>query len=258
VGEASGANKMKTTNLYIEGNSVLHKFNPKAKLISFLILIISIVLVQTLTPLAIALLLVLGIIAVSGIPLKKLLGRLKWIFMFIGAVFIFIPFFTAGEAAFSILFLTATYEGIAMAGVIGLKMLTIMTLAMAVVMTTRFDIILRSLREMGVPETFIEIFFLTYKYIFVIFEETDKTMMSAKSRGFEPGAKPSKLKVLGNLIGMIFVRSYDRSQRVHRAMMARGYRGRMATTIDRNIGLTSSDVIMSFSFLALAIFLHLI
>ncbi|RZN63424.1 MAG: hypothetical protein EF811_00355, partial [Methanonatronarchaeia archaeon] len=112
---------MKTTNLYIEGNSVLHKFNPKAKLISFLILIISIVLVQTLTPLAIALLLVLGIIAVSGIPLKKLLGRLKWIFMFIGAVFIFIPFFTAGEAAFSILFLTATYEGIAMAGVIGLK-----------------------------------------------------------------------------------------------------------------------------------------
>ncbi|WGI17925.1 cobalt ECF transporter T component CbiQ [Methanonatronarchaeum sp. AMET-Sl] len=249
---------MKHKNLYIGGDSFLHKFNPKTKIISALILILSIVLLQNIIPLTIALSLVFTAAILSGLPIKKLLNRLKWIFMFMAAIFIFVPFFTPGETAFTILFLTATYEGLTTASIISLKMLTIMTLSMAVIMTTKFEEILRSLSELGVPKTFIEIFFLTYKYIFVIFEETEKSMMSAKSRGYQLSPKPSKLKVLGNLIGMIFVRSFDRSQRVHKAMMARGYRGKMVTTIDRNIGITNSDLAMSFSSIALAILLHLI
>ncbi|OUJ18273.1 Energy-coupling factor transporter transmembrane protein EcfT [Methanonatronarchaeum thermophilum] len=249
---------MKNKNLYINGNTFLHNFNPKTKIISTLILITSIVLLQNLIALTIALTLIIGIITLSKLPIKKLIKRLKWIFLFAAAIFLFVPFFTAGDPVFTILFLTATYEGLTMASIISLKMISIMTLSLTIIMTTKIEEILRALNELGIPQTFIEIFFLTYKYIFVIYEETEKSMMSAKARGYKPKAKPSKLKILGNIIGMIFVRSYDRSQRVHKAMMARGYRGTMTTTINNKINLTNKDILLSFSTIILAITLHLI
>jgi cobalt/nickel transport system permease protein len=82
------------------------------------------------------------------------------------------------------------------------------------------------LTRLGVPEKVAQMILLAHRYIFVFLEEARRMKTGMQVRGFQPRTSTETLQVMGNFLGMLFVRSFERTHRVYAAMQSRGYRGR--------------------------------
>jgi cobalt/nickel transport system permease protein len=114
--------------------------------------------------------------------------------------------------------------GILAKGTIGV--VTSVTLAA----TTRARDLLQGLESLGVPDLLVQIATFMLRYSAVIADDLSRMKVARESRGFSAtGIK--HWKVLANSAGALFIRSYERGERVHLAMLSRGYNG---TIIDLN------------------------
>jgi cobalt/nickel transport system permease protein len=85
-------------------------------------------------------------------------------------------------------------------------------------------------RWMKIPETLIEVLSFVYRYLFLLIEETETMMSSQRSRlGYVTWFKT--IKSLGNLGGVLIIRSIVRAESAHTAMASRGYDGGRVLTI---------------------------
>jgi cobalt/nickel transport system permease protein len=83
-----------------------------------------------------------------------------------------------------------------------------------------------ALHRLGLPDKIVHLLLMTYRYIFVIEEEYLRLMRAAKIRGFRPGTAVNTYRTFAYVIGMLFVRSAARAERVHQAMLCRGFKGK--------------------------------
>jgi cobalt/nickel transport system permease protein len=95
------------------------------------------------------------------------------------------------------------------------------------------------LRRLRVPELFVALFEMTYRYIGVLLGEastmyTAYMLRSAERRGLQ-------MRHMGSFVGQLFIRSYDRAERIYGAMKCRGYGGRDALKVRRP--LDASDIV---------------
>jgi cobalt/nickel transport system permease protein len=87
------------------------------------------------------------------------------------------------------------------------------------------------MRTLGLPRLLVATVSFMYRYLFVIGEEALRLMRARDSRSARlPGQKGGdslgwRAKVLGHMVGSLFLRTYERSERVYAAMLARGYDG---------------------------------
>ena len=88
--------------------------------------------------------------------------------------------------------------------------------------TTRFPEILRVLTAIRIPAIFVTIMALTYRYLYVLVDETERMRRGRKSRTFTPGRR-RLWRIFGSMIGQLFVRSTERADRIFLAMRARGW-----------------------------------
>jgi cobalt/nickel transport system permease protein len=110
-------------------------------------------------------------------------------------------------------------------------------MAILMVATTRFPDIIHALEHLRVPSILTTIIAFLYRYLFVLGDEVFRLMRarearSAASAGTGPRSGGSALwraRVAGHMAGQLFLRSYERSDRVYNAMLARGYSGRLQT-----------------------------
>jgi cobalt/nickel transport system permease protein len=79
------------------------------------------------------------------------------------------------------------------------------------------------LERLGLPAIFVTQILFLYRYLFVVADEGQRMMRSVRLRSVGPDALP--LRVYGSLVGHLLLRSMDRADRVHRAMVARGFDG---------------------------------
>ncbi|MDR1489284.1 MAG: energy-coupling factor transporter transmembrane protein EcfT, partial [Desulfovibrio sp.] len=84
----------------------------------------------------------------------------------------------------------------------------------------------KALSGMHCPDKLVFLLLFTYRYIHVALDEWQKLQVAAKLRAFRPGCSPRAYGVLANMLGMTFVRSFERSERVYEAMLLRGFSGR--------------------------------
>ena len=70
------------------------------------------------------------------------------------------------------------------------------------------------------------LFLFTYRYLHVIADEWHKLHVASRLRGFAPKTNMHTYRTFGNMLGMVFVHSFDRSVRVYEAMILRGFSGR--------------------------------
>jgi cobalt/nickel transport system permease protein len=75
----------------------------------------------------------------------------------------------------------------------------------------------------------VQLFFFTYRYIHTIHSEYIRLNNALKIRGFKPQTNLHTYKTYAHLVGMMLVRSYDRSKRVYDAMLCRGFKGKFWT-----------------------------
>ncbi len=113
-------------------------------------------------------------------------------------------------------------------------------MAILLVATTRFPDIIHALEHLRVPSILTTIIAFLYRYLFVLGDEVFRLMRARESRSAaladasvgrrSGGSAVWRARVAGHMAGQLFLRSYERSDRVYNAMLARGYTGRLQTT----------------------------
>lgn len=210
-------------------DSPFHNFDPRAKVLCFLFLIFSIVLLNDIRVLLIAFFSTIILVVFSKIPLGFILKRFKWVAFFIFVVLIVLPFTVPGEAVLSVGFLSVSQNGILLAVIISLKAFSVMFLVFPMLSTMKFVTFIKTLQHFKLPDKLVQMFTFIYRYVFVVSNELQKTFRSVSSRNVGKKTWMFRYHVLGNVIGMILVRSYERGERIRTAMLSRGYNGKMKT-----------------------------
>ncbi len=95
----------------------------------------------------------------------------------------------------------------------------------ALMCTTRFALLLEAMRRLGLPQVVVMQLGFLYRYLFVLIDEAQRVRRARDFRGAALAPVGRRLAAAGGVIGTLFVRTLDRSQRVQLAMAARGYRG---------------------------------
>lgn len=160
-----------------------------------------------------------------GIPIQNILGRMLLLLPFGAGAVIFIPFHTPGIPAFHLLGFTATEEGVQRAIVILLKLANANLLLTYLLSVTPLFVLLRSLRSIGVPAIMLELMMLMMRYFFLLKDEAISMYRAQRSRGMKLSGwiwSARTYQRFGQLIGVLFLRAYQRSQRIYIAMSARG------------------------------------
>ena len=106
-----------------------------------------------------------------------------------------------------------------------LKCNAIVCALMALVSTIPASDLGRALRGVGAPTTLSHLFLFTYRFVHVIARERSRLAWAMKIRGFAPRTNLHTYKAYASLVGMVLVRSWERAERVHRAMLCRGFQG---------------------------------
>jgi cobalt/nickel transport system permease protein len=108
-------------------------------------------------------------------------------------------------------------------------------MAILLTATTQFPDLMHALRHLHVPQILVAVISFMYRYLFVLADEVMRLLRARESRsarlpGYRSGGSlPWRARVAGNMAGQLFVRSYERSDRVYNAMLARGYDGQFLT-----------------------------
>ena len=219
---------------YSERDSIIHRLDPRTKLITTLSFILAVVLTPPDRWQAFALyfLLVATLILLSRVPPLYVLKRSLVIMPFVLLIAIFIPFFKEGEVAGSynlwLWQVTVTYSGLQVFwNILAKAWLSILSLIL-LTSTTKFSNLLKGLENLRLPRVMTMILSFMYRYLFVLVDEVMRMKQARDSRNFG-GGRLWQLRTIGNMIGTLFIRSYERGERVYAAMTARGFDGQTRT-----------------------------
>ncbi len=126
--------------------------------------------------------------------------------------------------------LTVSGEGLIAFSTLLLKSWVSVQAAALLVFTTPFHDLLEGLERLRLPRLMVAIISLMYRYLAVLIGEATRMLRARSSRAaVPPGAHAPgwrwQARVVGHMVGALFIRSYERSERVYVAMQARGYAG---------------------------------
>ncbi|MCP4667558.1 MAG: cobalt ECF transporter T component CbiQ, partial [Deltaproteobacteria bacterium] len=137
-----------------------------------------------------------------------------------------LPLTFAGEPLFSLGPLAVSREGVLLSVRITVRSNAILLAFIALVGSSSISTLGYALNRMHVPQKLVHLLLMTYRYVFVIEQEYQRLNRAARIRGFEPKTNMHTYKAFAYFIGMLFVRASARAERIHQAMLCRGFRGR--------------------------------
>jgi len=219
---------------YSRTESFLSRLDPRIKMISLLLFIVCVV---TTDPEAFHAFAVYGLLlavlaGLSRIPIADLLKRMFTAVPFILMTAFFIPFMQGKTAvrAFDLgpVTLTVTREGLILFWNVLIKASLSLLCAVLMTATTRFPELLKALENLRCPRVLIMILSFMYRYIFVVLDEF-MMMRRAKDSRSVGGGRWFHVKALAGMIGVLFIRSFERAESVYLAMCSRGFTGRIRT-----------------------------
>lgn len=240
---------------YADLKSVFRSWDPRVKLVSFSFLILSIALLPNLFSAYAGFVLSIVFIFLSRIPFSFVLRNLRWVIFFILFFFIIMPLTISGKILVKLSFVTISWEGLRLASLIALRAISICMLIFPMIGTMRFHKTLKALSRLKVPNKLIQMIMFTYRYIFFFIEESRRMFVAAKARLFRKKTDMPTLRIISNLISMLFIRGFERTQCVYNAMASRGYKGNLE--ILDEFRLCGKDFLKAFIIIMVAIILNL-
>ena len=170
--------------------------------------------------------LVLALAAAARVPLGTLATRMAAPFAFVllvaGAVLVLAP----GSPVVAIGPVTLTDTGLARFGSVAGRAAVALGAAVILVSTTPFDDLVRALRALRLPDAVTTSLGLAYRFLYILNDEVERMRRAARSRSAADGAT-SRRRLLIGITSAALRRSFDRSERLHRAMLARGFTGEL-------------------------------
>ena len=220
---------------YSDHDSVIHRLDPRGKLVVTFAFIVAVVLTPFSSWLAYGLYfaVIAVLIALSRLPVSHFLKRSLVIIPFVLLMAVFIPFFKEGEVAGSynlwLWQVSVTHSGLQVLwNIMAKAWLSILSLIL-LTSTARFTSILKGLEQLRMPKVIVMIMSFMYRYIFLLTDEVLRMKQARDSRNFGGGRKLWQIGTVGNMIGTLFIRSYERGERVYASMVARGFDGHSRT-----------------------------
>ena len=222
---------------------MIHRLDPRTKFVAVFLLILALALTSPgrWPVFAVYFVLIAILILLSRVPVLYILKRSLVIIPFVLVIAVFIPFFKGGDAFASFTVWTwhisATYYGLQILATIAVKAwLSILSLIL-LTSTTKITDLLRGLEQLRLPRVMVMILSFMYRYIFILVDEVLRMKQARDSRNVG-GSRLWHIKTVGKMAGTLFIRSYERGERVYTAMAARGYDGQTRTLRRLNFGLT--------------------
>jgi cobalt/nickel transport system permease protein len=210
-----------------DARSPVHRLDPRAKLLG----LASVTLVAVSTPLRawpafLACLVVLAAVASVGrVGPRVLWSRARVVLPLVLFVAVFVPF-VRGGAQVSLGPVSVSQAGLATLAAVSVKA-TIGTLSAVLLgATTSFPDVLHGLERMRAPRLLVLIAGFMYRYLFVIVDETRRMRTALAARAYRP-RHVLEAAAIGRVVIAMFLRTFDRGERVYVAMLARGYGGTM-------------------------------
>ncbi len=211
--------------------SSFHSWDPRIKISSLMIYCFLIISIKNLLIASLLPVIALAAILISGIPLYKAMYRILAMAGFLAMFLIIMPLTVPLHAGDTVImfdpFTSPVFNlrGLRLALLIILKACSIALLMELLLNTAPFATTIRALTALKLPPMAGQMILLAHRYIFVFLHEAKRMACGMQVRGYRPGTDMNTLRILGNFLGMLFVRSFDRTQRVYDAMLSRGYSG---------------------------------
>ena len=217
---------------YSDLGSFIHKLDPRTKVITTFAFILVVVLTPPLRWQAFALYfaLIASVVLLSKLPPLYVLKRSLVIVPFVLFIAIFIPFLKPGEVAgsYNIWMWHISHSGLLILWNVVIKAWLSMLSLILLSATTKFTELLKGLEQLRLPKVMVMLLSFMYRYIFVLVDEVIRMKQARDSRSFG-GKRTWQLKTIGNMVGTLFLRSYERGERVYGAMVTRGFEGQTRT-----------------------------
>lgn len=218
--------------LHFHGHSAVHRAPAHLKiaaLVGFVLLVVA-------TPrewyvaFPLYLLVVVAVVLAARVPLLYVVRRMviEVPFLVFAAL---VPFVATGPRT-EVLGLSVSEPGLVAAWGLAAKGTIGVMASLTLAATTEPTAVLRGLQRLRVPALLVEIMAFMVRYLDVVTADLGRMLTSMRSRGCDPRS-PRHWPALARSLGALFIRSYERGERVHLAMLSRGYTGTMPTLGDR-------------------------
>lgn len=249
---------------YIPGNSILHRLDPRAKLLFVFFFFFLIFLANNITTYLVIYLFVITIILLSQIRLRLFLRSIRPVLFLISFTAILHLILTkGGEALFVTPLFTVYEEGIKQAVFIGSRFLILVTMASLLTYTTSsldltdaLEILMGPLRKIRVPVHELALMMsIALRFIPTLWEETEKIMNAQLARGanLDSGNIFKRLAAYIPIFIPLFLSSFRRAEELAMAMEARAYRGGVGRTKYRLLQYTYKDYLLIVIFIILVL-----
>lgn len=206
-------------------DSLVHRLDPRAKVVAVVVFMAFVISVprHDVLPLVPYFLFPGVLIALSGVPVRYLLKRVVITSPLLLSLIVFPPLFSrevVGRVGG-----VAVTTGMLNAANLALKFCLCLLATLVLTSTTRFDRLLRGLQWMGLPRVLVVQLSFLYRYLFVMADESIRMRIAGESRLLRLAPLGRRLRAVGGAIGVLFLRTLDRSERIYAAMASRGFDG---------------------------------
>ncbi|MEI2766699.1 MAG: cobalt ECF transporter T component CbiQ [Dermatophilaceae bacterium] len=214
--------------LHYHGHSSVHRMPAHLKILALLGYTLLVVATprETVWPYAVHLGTLAVAVRASGVPAAYLLRRLVVEAPFAGFALL-MPLVASGPRV-EVAGVSLSEAGLAGAWALLAKGTLGVLASLLLAATTEPRDLLVGLARLRVPRQLVEIAGFMIRYVDVIADEARRMRIARTSRGFV-ARSPRQWPVLGRSVGVLFVRAYERGERVHLAMLSRGYAGSLPT-----------------------------
>lgn len=251
-----------TIGQYVPGQSVIHKMDPRTKIIGVVLYMIGLFLANDLKGYILVTVFTCAIVLVSGIPIIMLLKGIKPLWIILVLTLGLHIFMTEGQLLWQWGFLKITQEGLKQGIFMALRLIYLVTITSLLTLTTTpillTDGIERVLKALFIPVAHELAMMMTIalRFIPTLIEETEKIMKAQMARGadFDSGGILARAKSLIPLLVPLFLSAFRRADELAMAMEARCYRGGENRTRMKQLQMNSRDYV---AFIIISIFIGL-
>lgn len=226
AGRAPSAGRAPHSHLHVHGDSAVHRLAPEAKVAGLVAFVVAVALTPRHAVAAFAIdAVALGIVvAVARLRLRLVLARLVVIVPFLTFA-VLVPFIAGGDHV-DVLGVSLSRDGLWAAFNVTVKATLGATASIVLAATTPVPDVIRGLNRLRLPPVLVGIVAFMFRYLDLLVDQTRRMRNAMVARGHDPRwlwqAGP-----IASSAGTLFVRTYERGERVHQAMLARGYVGTM-------------------------------
>lgn len=211
---------------FITGDSLIHRLDPRVKIVVAAVFSVFIALSHQLTVLVACVFLAGIVTGIARLPGAAVARRLMGLNFFMLLLWLMLPVTTEGLPLCRIGPFQVSDEGIMLALAITLKGNSIVLIYTALLSTNEITHLGHALSHLRIPDKLAHLFLFTIRYVDVIHHEYEQLGRAMKVRSFRPGTNVHTYRTFGNLAAMLLARSMIRSERIVAAMKCRGFNGK--------------------------------